>query len=138
MFKNFNLNVEFFLLQVLSGLAVQYKKLDVETKSHLRTVKEQAQINTKIIEEAKQKILQGNDISNYFVEIEATVKESQGSSEELRKKYDIVIYRVKDCCSQAKAGYERNEHKADLAEKVKNIVTCVLLRFSCVLPKMVF
>jgi hypothetical protein len=53
------------------------------------------------------------------VEIETTVKESQTSSEELREKYDVVIYKVKDCCSQAKAGYERNEHKADLAEKVE-------------------
>jgi hypothetical protein len=104
---------------VLSALAVQYKRLDVETKSHIRTVKEQAQMNTKIIEEAKQQVLKGNNVSNYFVEIEATVKESQTSSEELRKKYDVVIYKVKDCCSKAKAGYERNEHKADLAEKVE-------------------
>ena len=100
---------------------MQYKKLDVETKSHLRTVKEHAQMNAKIIEEAKQQLLKGNNISNYFVEIEATVKESQIDSEELKKKYDVVIYKVKDCCGKAKAGYERNEHKADLAEKVKEI-----------------
>ena len=109
------------LLKVLSALAVQYKKLDVETKSHVRTVKEQAQTNTKIIAEAKQQLSKGKNISNYFVEIKATAKESQTSSEELRKKYDIVIYKVKDCCSQAKAGYERNEHKANLAEKGANV-----------------
>jgi methyl-accepting chemotaxis protein len=98
---------------------VQYKKLDVETKSHIRTVKEQAQTNTKIIEEAKQQLSKGKNISKHFTEIKASVKESQASSEELRKKYDVIIYKVKDCCSQAKAGYERNEHKADLAEKVR-------------------
>ena len=104
---------------MLSALAFQYQKLDVETKSHVRTVKEQAQMNTKIIEEAKKQLLKGNNISKHFTEIEQTVKESQMSSEELRNKYDVVIYKVKDCCTQAKAGYERNEDKAALAEKVK-------------------
>lgn len=75
-------------------------------------------MNTKIIQEAKQQLINGNNISSYFVEIEKMAKESHASCEELRKKYDVVIYKVKDCCSQAKAGYERNEHKADFAEKV--------------------
>ncbi|XP_028410986.1 uncharacterized protein LOC114533620 isoform X1 [Dendronephthya gigantea] len=109
------------LLKVLSALAAQYKKLDVETKSHIRTVKEQAQINSKIIDEAKKQLLKGNNIAKYFTEIEQTVKDSQVSSEELRSKYDVVIYKVKDCCAQAKAGYERNENKADLAEKGANV-----------------
>lgn len=103
---------------MLTSLAVQYKKLDVETKSHIRTVKEQAQLNTKVIEEAKQQLIKGNEIASYFVEIEVTAKHSLESSENLRTKYDDVIYKVKDCCSQAKAGYETNEHKADIAEKV--------------------
>lgn len=85
-------------------------------------------MNTRIIEEAKQQLINGNKISNYFVEIEKTAKESHTSCEELRKKYDVVIYKVKDCCSQAKAGYERNEHKANLAEKVKffNCFDCLM------------
>lgn len=103
---------------MLTSLAVQYKKLAVETKSHIRTVKEQAQLNTKVIEEAKQQLIKGNEIASYFVEIEATAKYSLESSENLRTKYDDVIYKVKDCCSQAKAGYETNDHKADIAEKV--------------------
>lgn len=105
------------LLKVLTGLAVQYQQLSTETKSHLRTVKEQACANTKIIEEAKQQLFKGNAIASYVMEIEETAKHSLESSEELRSKYDVVIYKVKACCSQAKAGYERNEHKADIAEK---------------------
>lgn len=97
---------------------MQYKKLDVETKCHLRTVKEQAAVNTKIIEEAKQQLLKGSEIAPYVAEIEETAKHSLESIEHLRGKYDTVIYKVKDCCGQAKAGYERNEHKADIAEKV--------------------
>lgn len=81
-------------------------------------MKEQAQVNTIIIDGAKQQLLKGNDISKYFKEIKITVEESRTSSEELREKYDDVICKVKDCCTRAKAGYERNEKKADLAEKV--------------------
>ena len=46
------------------------------------------------------------------------VKESQTNFEELKKKYDALIDKVKDVLSIAGAGYKRNERKADLVQEV--------------------
>ena len=108
-------------------MATLYKKLDIETKCHLRTVKEQAGLNVKIIDEAKKQLLNGNEFTSYIVEVEQSAQCSLKSSEELRSKYDVVINNIKDCCSQAKAGYERNEQKANVADKVRvYVIYCFL------------
>ena len=126
-FLSWSHGLPFFIVKVLTRLATQYKKLDTQTKSHLRTVLEQAQANTKIVHEAKQQLLKGNDFSSYIVAVEKNAQSSLDSSQELHSKYDPVILGIKECCSKAKSGYERNEQKADVASKVHDNYICIFL-----------
>ena len=112
-------------------------KLEIELVSFLTTLQDDARLNTRIIEKARQQFLMGNDVSFFFMQTETSSKKLQSRFEELKKQCGGVIDKVKDCRDKTIACFERNKREMKTLDKVNRIflINDIRLKFIIRAPR---
>ncbi|XP_046845038.1 uncharacterized protein LOC124438870 [Xenia sp. Carnegie-2017] len=110
-----NANVKYAeLMKSLCNLAAECRILIVDAEIHINNIKEQAQDDSRAIENLKQAFINSCNVSWQLNEIKSSVMESLQESETLCKRYHEIIKNFNEYCGQAKAECIR---KAGIAGK---------------------